>query len=342
MKIHLAAYMSIMLNRGGPTYKIQQMYKSLKELDVDVCYFDMWDKDLKLTENDLVHIFNASVNTYGLAKNLTHYGAKYVINPIFFSNHPAWKIKLYQNLHNASKLILKRSYSDYDFTLESCWNAQKVLPNTIAEGEILVKGLGVDKAKIQVIHNGVEKRFTEGDSKLFKDKYGLEDFVLYVGHLGSYRKNGVNIIKALQKLDHQAVIIADVLKNKEGNWCRQQITESKNITLIEWIAHDDPLLASAYAAANTFILPTMYETPGRAALEAGLANCKIIITPYGGTKEYFRDYVEYVEPRSINAILRSIENTLNQQVSPDLQTHIISNFTWGKIAQKTLDIYQKI
>ena len=342
MKIHLATYMSIMLNRGGPTYKIQQMYKSLKELDVDVCYFDMWDNKLKLTKNDLVHMFNASVNTYGLAVNLASYGARYVINPIFFSNHPAWKIRIYQKMHTAAKLLLKRSYSDYDYYAETCRNACKVLPNTIAEGEILVNGLGVDRNKVKVIQNGVEERFANADPKLFHEKYGIKDFVLYVGHLGSYRKNGINTIKALQKLDHQSVIIADVLKNNEGDWCRQQIEESKNITLIEWIEHDDPLLASAYAAANTFILPTMYETPGRAALEAGLAKCKIVITPYGGTKEYFKGYVNYAEPKSVNAILHSIQGTLNMQQTDELQNHILNNFTWKKIALKTVDLYRDV
>ncbi len=32
--------------------------------------------------------------------------------------------------------------------------------------------------------------------------------------------------------------------------------------------HDDPLLASAYAAARVFALPSWFETPGLAALEA--------------------------------------------------------------------------
>jgi len=43
------------------------------------------------------------------------------------------------------------------------------------------------------------------------------------------------------------------------------------------------MLASAYAACDVFVLPSMFETPGIAALEAGLAGAKIVITKYGGT-----------------------------------------------------------
>ncbi len=342
MRIHLASYQSIMLNRGGPTYKILHLRKALEEIGIDVRFFDMWDTSLKLTNNDIVHIFNASVHTYALARNLVYYGARYVINPIFYSNHPAWKLHLYQKINKASKLLLKRSYSDYDFTAESCYGAQKVLPNTIAEGEILVKGLGVNKDKIKVIHNGVEKRFAEADSTPFQKKYGLKDFVLFVGHLGSYRKNGVNIIKALQKLDHKAVIIADIHKNTEGEWCRKEIEKSKNIKLIEWIDHNDPLFASAYGACHTFILPTKYETPGRAALEAGLAGANIVITPFGGTKEYFDDFADYANPYSVKSIKEQIEKSLNKDKNDKLKNHIKENFLWDMIAKKTVEIYQKI
>ena len=48
-------------------------------------------------------------------------------------------------------------------------------------------------------------------------------------------------------------------------------------------------LASAYAAARVFALPSWFETPGLAALEAGLAGCAVAITPYGSTRDYFGD-----------------------------------------------------
>lgn len=342
MRIHLASYQSIMLNRGGPTYKLLHTKKALKELGVEVKLFDMWDFNLKLTKDDLVHIFLANISTYSLAVNLKLYGAKYVVNPIIFSNHPAWKIKLYQNLEKPLNKLFIRSISDYKITNLICNNAEKILPNTIDEGNLLVTGMNVKREKIQVIHNGVEERFAEADASLFQKKYGLKDYILYVGHLGAERKNSKNMIKALQQIDHPAVIIADILHNEEGEWCRKEIEKSKNITLIEWLNHDDPLFASAYAACHTFILPTKYETPGRAALEAGLTGANIVITPHGGTKEYFADYAEYPDPNSVISIQKAIEFALNKKKTSKLSDHIMKNFIWSVIAKETLQMYQNV
>ena len=98
MKIYLASYQTLMINRGGPTYKILCLKDTLEKLGVDVCLFNMWDYDLKFTDDDLVHIFNANIHTYPMANNLKLYGAKYVVNPIFYSNHSAQKIHLYLSL----------------------------------------------------------------------------------------------------------------------------------------------------------------------------------------------------------------------------------------------------
>jgi len=342
MRIYLVSYQSLMLNRGGPTYKLLHLKTALQNLGVDVRFFDMWDANMKLGKADLVHIFNAGIATYSLAANLIAYGSKYVVNPIFYSNHSAGLLRTYQKLNNLCNKLLMRSYSDYGLTKYVCDQAKMVLPNTMAEGELLQKGLGVNPGKIQVIANGVEKRFADADPDLFIQKYGLKDFILYVGHLGPDRKNGRNIIKALQQIDHPSVIIADVLHNAEGEWCRNEIEKTAKIRLIEWLNHDDPLFASAYAACDTFILPTKYETPGRAALEAGLAGAKIVITPRGGTKEYFGEMALYPDPHSVPSLKSSVEEALNLPKTPQLSAHIMENFIWEVVAEKTKQMYLNV
>ncbi|MBN2018286.1 MAG: glycosyltransferase family 4 protein [Candidatus Cloacimonetes bacterium] len=342
MKIYLASYQTLMINRGGPTYKILSLKQALDKLKINVEFFNMWDYDLKFDDDDIVHIFNANIHTYPMAMNLKLYGAKYVVNPIFFSNHSAQMIHMYRMLEAPFKKIFKRTYSDYYFTKFICDNAEQVLPNTRDEGNLLCGGLGVKSEKIEVIHNGVEERFAHADPALFEKKYDLKDFILYVGHLGAVRKNGPKIIEALQRIDHPAVLIADVLKNKEGDLCKEMLGKSKNILHIDWLKHDDPLFESAYAACHTFVLPTRYETPGRAALEAGLAGANVVITPYGGTREYFDSLAEYAEPSSVMSIIKMTELALNKKKSSDLRNHILKNFLWDKIAEQTVNMYKNV
>lgn len=102
------------------------------------------------------------------------------------------------------------------------------------------------------------------------------------------------------------------------------------------------MLASAYGSCDTFVLPSQFETPGIAALEAGLAGAKIVITPFGGTKEYFKDMVEYPDPYSVESIKNSIEKSLNKSKDDNLRNHIKNNFLWSKIAEKTSEVYGNV
>ena len=331
-----------MLIRGGPSYELIEIKKELNKLGVDAQHFNPWDVNLDVLNADLVHLFAANIATYSLAKNLKHYGIKFVINPIFFSRHSPTLLRIYQNFEKPFHKLFKRTYSDYSIPKQICEWSQMVLPNTKAEAQLISKGLGINSKKIKVIHNGVEARFANANPDIFEKKYGIKDFVLYVGHIGGQRKNVLSLIKALEKIDHPAVIIGDVANTKESEICLNEAKENKNLIIIEGLDHYEPMLASAYAACDTFVLPAKYETPGIAAMEAALAGAKIVITKYGGTKDYFENMVEYVDPYSIDSIHQGIVKSLNRIKDDQLKNHIKDNFLWNKIAQRTVKMYAQI
>jgi glycosyltransferase involved in cell wall biosynthesis len=102
------------------------------------------------------------------------------------------------------------------------------------------------------------------------------------------------------------------------------------------------MLASAYAACDVFALPSLFETPGIAALEAGLAGAKIAITPFGGTKDYFGPLADYTDPYSVDSIRRGIRNALNRKKDSALREHIKKEFLWSRVAEKTKAVYQSV
>ena len=223
-----------------------------------------------------------------------------------------------------------------------CNHAEMIFPNTLHEEKLISLGMNLHHSKFKTIYNGVEKRFEFGDPDLFIKKYNLNDFILHVGHLGAERKNSLRLLKAINSIDYPAVIIGNVLNNDEGNKCLDLINSNKNILFLNWLKHSDPLLESAYAASKVFVLPSLYETPGRAALEAGLAGSNIAITPHGGTKEYFSSYANYMNPYSINSIQNSIIQSINSPKSSLLSKHIKDNFLWETIARQMKNEYMKI
>ena len=327
--------------KGGPTYKIKYLKENLEKLSVKVDLFDQWKND-SLQSYDLVHIFNAHSGVYHLVKSLQNKNVQYIVNPIFYSKHSKHTIQLYLFILAQINKIINGTMSEISMVKDVCKNARLIMPNTNKEKEIIKYGMGINNMNFKTIYNGVEKRFLNSDPSLFIKKFNLSNFILHVGHLGAERKNSLRFLKAINKIDYPVVIIGNVLNNKEGKICLELIHSNKNILFLDWVSHSDPILESAYAAAKVFVLPSLYETPGRSALEAGLAGCNIAITKYGGTKEYFSNYVNYINPYSIKSIQSSIINGINSSKSSQLSKHIEKNFLWEKIAKHTKDVYKKI
>jgi len=205
---------------------------------------------------------------------------------------------------------------------------------------MLNKGFGVPAAKMQELPNGVEERFAAATPDLFVKEYGLRDFVLYVGHVGPARKNVFPMLKAVKKLGVPTVLIGPVSDTGYANQCMKLVAETPSIKVIPGLAPDSPVLESAYAACDTFVLPSLYETPGLAALEAGLAGAKVCITRYGGTQEYFADHATYLEPASEESIINALEQALALKKDSALRDRIRENYLWPRAGEILAAIYR--
>ena len=110
MKILFCGYQSISFMKGGPTYKIQQLKRSLEKLSVKVDLFNQWEND-SVDHYDLIHIFNAHSGTYHFAKSLQLKSIKYVVNPIFYSKHSKNVLRAYLYLQKLTGKLFKGTLS---------------------------------------------------------------------------------------------------------------------------------------------------------------------------------------------------------------------------------------
>lgn len=341
MKVTVASYQAVSILHGGPNTQIRNTMKHMASQGVEVSFFDPWTS-FKHKDSDVFHLFAANIGTYHLAREISTLGIPLVVSPIIYGNRSPAFIRNALLLARLAGKIGAGLWSDYGVTAQICTWARKVLPNTRAEAALMSNGLGIAQAKIQVIPNGVDERFAGGDPSLFKAKYGIDKFILNVGHIGHGRKNVLSLIRALSHIDHPAVIIGRIIKSEYGEACVREASNYRHILLIDGLDNDSDMLASAYAACDVFVLPSMFETPGIAALEAGLAGAKVVITPHGGTKEYFGDMATYVEPGSVAGIRNGIIKALSRARTPVLQDHIRREFLWPRIAEKTAQVYRDV
>lgn len=341
MKITLACYESLSMIHGGPRVQVLQTKSELEKLDVEVSLLNPWEQFGKHS-TDLVHLFSANLATYHLAATFTSFDIPFVTSSIFFTQRSTTAIRTTLLLNKILKKIRAGIWTNYEYSRQICAWSMAVMPNTTDEGRLVADGLGINRKKITVVPNGVDPRFEFGDPSIFKKKYGIDKFILNVGHIGPTRKNVLNLIRALKQIDHPAVIIGKIASSPYAQQCIDEAASAKNILIIPGIDNDSELLASAYAASDLFALPAQFETPGIAALEAALAGSKIVITPYGGTKDYFDTMATYVEPTSVESIKNGIESSLNSPVDPALRDRMKKEYLWSRVAEKTLSVYNSV
>ncbi len=341
MKVCLATYQSVLLLKGGPRTQILQTKKCLEQLGVQVSLFESW-KDFSKESVDLVHLFGANIGTYHLARELYKIGVPIVVTPIFFTRHGSGSIRCTAWMNNVLKNFVGGIWTDYALVQEICRWSKAVLPNTRRESDLLAKGLAIDPSNITVVPNGVEDRFYHADPALFQRTYGIKDFVLNVGHIGPNRKNVLRLIEALSRINVPSVIIGRIEDNTYGRQCISLAARNPRLLVLDSLPNDSDLLASAYAACDVFVLPSLYETPGIAALEAALAGAKIVLTKYGGTEEYFGSEAEYVEPSSIELIHHGIVTALNKPKSDALRQRVRNTYLWSKVAGQYRTVYERI
>jgi glycosyltransferase involved in cell wall biosynthesis len=341
MHVLFATSQATALTRGGVRTQVLQTKEALENLGVHVTLFDTW-RDFHANEFDLVHVFSANMATYHFARAVKAQGLPLVISPVFYTRRTT---KTVQRVINVDRLIsrnVRGIWTDYGLIAEMCSWAEAVTPNTTEEGKLFVDGFGVPEKKLIVVPNGVEERFAHAAPGLFEREYGIKNFILSVGHIGPERKNILHLIEALERIDHPAAIIGRIENTPSGRACIERASRNPRLLIVDAIPHDSMLLASAYAACDVFVLPSQFETPGIAALEAGLAGAKIVITPVGGTKDYFGNDAIYVEPKSTEDIAKGIQAALKNKKDTVLRTRIQKEFLWERVGEKTKQVYENI
>lgn len=343
MRVLFYSYPSAFQNPGGGEIQLLKTKEALGRKGITVKLFDQWQD--RLDNFDILHIFGSVKDCIGLMQTARNKGVKIALSTIFWST---FKRAIYETrdvktrvelcLRHLAKVLFPVFPSGRRKTMLL---SDILLPNSLAEARQLRRFFALPPIKIHIVPNGVDERFKDANPKLFIDKYGFRDFVLAVGRIEP-RKNQLNLIRAFNRIGKDLVIIGDPVSDYMDYYKKCRESSGKNIHFLAGLKHDDPLLKSAYAACDLFIAPGWFETPGLAALEAGLAGAKLAVTKFGCTEEYFKDMAEYFDPSSINDITRAVLSAYEKSRTEDLKNHIYQNYTWDKVACATISAYKKI
>lgn len=326
-------------NKGGGEILLMKSRQYVEQLGFETALFD---GSQDFSGFDLFHSFSLHRDCFPAVKRAKEAGLKIVISPVYwpcFGSAMRWDRPLEERLRLlAVEMINRLDLFGLSSVRKMLSMADLVTPSSVAEAIMLEKMFMVRPEKISVVHNGVDKRFAKADSKMFEKEYGLKGFVLYAGRIEE-RKNVLSLIRAVDGTG-RLVVIGNPKQGSEAYYkaCRKA---GKSTIFIPGLDHGSKMLESAYAACRAFALPSWYETPGLAALEAGLAGANVAVTREGCTKEYFSGLASYANPADIQDIREKVLEAMKKAKTPGLKSRIEKNFLWEKTAEETAASYKK-
>lgn len=255
----------------------------------------------------------------------------------------------------SSKFLKYRMYLETRRVVE---RASHVVAVSKSTKDDLIDIFHTDKAKISVVYNALDDRFTQApgaeELKTVLERYQLKDpFILYSGKIRPH-KNLHRLIEAFAVLKTELagdarykniklIIIGDELSKHQ--YLRLTVVRSgvqQEVRFFGFVPY--PTLQVFYQSASLFAFPSLHEGFGLPPLEAMANQLPVLASNTSSLPEVLGDAAVLVNPENVFEIARGMklilsDETLRQQlIQKGLQQ--VAKFSWSVAAQRVVQIYE--
>ncbi len=228
--------------------------------------------------------------------------------------------------------------------------AARIIAPSLATSRDLQREYGVDAARIDVIHHGLDsQRFrpipeSAVDAVLSRLKIP-RPYLLFVSTIQP-RKNLQRLISAFESRDLAGFKL--VVAGGAG-WKSRPIIERMRLSArrddilqLGYVSNDD--LAALYNGAAAFVLPSLYEGFGMGVIEAMACGCPVVTSTTSCLPEIAGDAAILVDPYAVRDIRDGILQALKPPNRELLRTRGFRRaqlFTWERAARQTMSSIQE-
>jgi glycosyltransferase involved in cell wall biosynthesis len=236
--------------------------------------------------------------------------------------------------------------------LTTRWNARRaarIIAPSLATSRDLHREYGVDAARIDVIHHGLDHRrfrpIPESEVESVLSKLGIpRPYLLFVSTIQP-RKNLQRIVSAFESREFAGfkLVVAGGAGWKSGAIIeRMRLSSRRNdILQLGYVSNDD--LAALYNGAAAFVFPSLYEGFGMGVIEAMACGCPVVTSTASSLPEIAGDAAILVDPYAVPDIRDGILEALEPSNRDLLRTRGFrraQSFTWQRAAQQTMSSIQ--
>lgn len=212
---------------------------------------------------------------------------------------------------------------------------------------------GVDDKKITVTPEGVDENIFKLKSKQSKNlqlkilgKIGIiAPYVFYVGNAHPH-KNVEGLIKAFRKIKQSRPELKLVLAGADHYFWKRIKNEYKDSEIIYTGFVTDEVLVALFSNAVCFVMPSFEEGFGIPILESFSCSCPVVCSDIGALKEIGGAACVYFNPKDMSDIAQKIEKVFsNEKLRIEMikkGEKRVGEFIWRKLAEQTLEIYNKV
>ena len=207
----------------------------------------------------------------------------------------------------------------------------------------LLEAVGAKLKSSSIVRNPVNiEVFKDADPSLFQTQYNVKDYVLCVGRIED-RKNQLMLVHALRNRNIPIVLVGHS-SDKRYFGLIQEIA-GENLKIIDRLPPQSEILASAFAGARVFILPSWAEGASLAVLEAAASGANLVLSDRSSESEYFGDYARFCDPgdpKSIEAaVMEAYDNPLSPEQRKQQQAYVEREFSWETYTRSTIEAYKQ-